>query len=178
MNQTKSNDATTHRKIVLAGLFAAMIALTTAYLFHIPIGANGGYIHLGDAFIYLAACLLPAPYACAAAAIGGGLADFMSGAAIWVLPTMIIKPLTALCLRQSNHIVTKRNVLGLVAAGVVCVVGYYFAQVILVGSWVAPLASVFGNIIQSVGSGLLFVVMGAALDKAGVVKRLTHVTQV
>ena len=35
--------------ITVTGLFAAMIALMTAYIFHIPYGANGGYIHFGDA---------------------------------------------------------------------------------------------------------------------------------
>ncbi|MFQ7856746.1 MAG: hypothetical protein ACLRIS_18100 [Flavonifractor plautii] len=48
------------RLLCLAALFAGAIAVTTAYLLHIPI-PTGGYIHLGDALIYLAACLLPAP---------------------------------------------------------------------------------------------------------------------
>ena len=45
--------------MVYAGLFAAMTALFTATL-HIPVG--NGYIHCGDAVIYLAAALLPMPY--------------------------------------------------------------------------------------------------------------------
>ena len=58
------------RLLCLAALFAGAIAVTTAYLLHIPI-PTGGYIHLGDALIYLAACLLPAPYAVGAAMVGG-----------------------------------------------------------------------------------------------------------
>ena len=65
-------------KIVTAGLFAAMITIMTAYICHIPYGANGGYIHFGDTLIYLAAVLLPRPYALAAAAIGGGMADMLT----------------------------------------------------------------------------------------------------
>ena len=38
-------------KMAAAGLFAAMIAIMTAYICHIPYGANGGYIHFGDAQI-------------------------------------------------------------------------------------------------------------------------------
>ena len=80
---TSPNSAALSRRsyklLTASAMFAAMITLTTAYLFHIPVGVNGGYIHFGDAFIYLAAGLLPMPYACAAAAIGGGLADFVSG---------------------------------------------------------------------------------------------------
>ena len=69
------------KNIVLAGLMAAMICLATTFL-HINVGTSG-YIHLGDTIIYMAAVLLPTPYAVAAASIGGVLADIFSGAAVW-----------------------------------------------------------------------------------------------
>lgn len=138
------------RNMVLSAMFAAIIMLTTAYLFHIPIGANGGYIHLGDAFIYLAACFMPMPYACAAACIGGGLADLMSGAAMWMIPTMIIKPLMALWFTSKKEkLVNARNILALFGSWAVCVGGYYIAEGLLFGNWVAPLAGVWGNTVQS-----------------------------
>ena len=84
------------KNLTLSAMFAAVIMLMILYLFHIPVGSSGGYVHFGDAFIYLAACFLPMPYACGAAAIGAGLADVLSGSAIWAIPTMMIKPLTAL----------------------------------------------------------------------------------
>ena len=149
-----------YKSLCAAAMFAAMIALTTAYLFHIPMGSNGGYVHFGDAFIYLGASLLPMPYACAAASIGGGLADFMSGVPIWIIPTMIIKPLTAIWF----------NIFALFLAGIVSEVGYYLAEVALSGSWLAPLASVWG--IQPAGSAVLFIIMGATLDRAGIKNRL------
>ena len=55
-------------QLVTTALFAAAITVMTAYMLHIPI-PTGGYIHLGDTLIYLAACLLPFPYAAAAATI-------------------------------------------------------------------------------------------------------------
>ena len=82
------------RLLCLAALFAGAIAVTTAYLLHIPI-PTGGYIHLGDALIHLAACLLPAPYAVGAAMVGAGLADLLT-APLWVVPTLLIKALVAL----------------------------------------------------------------------------------
>ena len=51
--------------VVMAALFAAMITVFTAYVLRIP--AGNGYIHLGDSFIFLAASLLPLPYAIVAA---------------------------------------------------------------------------------------------------------------
>lgn len=82
--------------LVLSALFAAMITVMTAFLFHIPIGVNGGYLHFGDALIYLAASMLPTPYACIAAAVGAGLADIVSGAPIWAPFTLVIKACIAL----------------------------------------------------------------------------------
>ena len=56
------------KNLTLSAMFAAVIMLMILYLFHIPVGSSGGYVHFGDAFIYLAACFLPMPYACGAAA--------------------------------------------------------------------------------------------------------------
>lgn len=153
--------------ICYTALLAAIIALTTAYFFHIPIGANGGYVHFGDAFIYLAASLLPMPYACVAAALGGGLADLMSGAAIWIIPTMIIKPLTAVWFtNKKTTFLNKHNAWALLLAGIVSNVGYYFAEVIFSGNWIAPLFTQWGGLVQSGGSAIIFVLVALALDKA------------
>ncbi|MEE1393973.1 MAG: TIGR04002 family protein [Negativibacillus sp.] len=160
------------RYLVLSAMFAAIIALTITYLFHIPTGVTG-YIHLGDAFIYLAGSFLPAPYACAAAALGGGLADIMSGSAIWAIPTMIIKPLTALWFtNKGDKMLNRRNIIAMFGAGVVSIVGYYVAEAIMYGNWVAALASMGPNLIQSAGSAVLFSVMALAVDRASLKQKL------
>ena len=69
----KASDRTLH--IVIAAMFAAMTAVLTAFVqIKTP---TGGYVHLGDAMIYLTASFLPMPYAVLAAALGGGLADLL-----------------------------------------------------------------------------------------------------
>ena len=85
----------TVKKITATAVMAALATLMTAYIFHIPVGVNGGYVHLGDTMIYLAAAFLPFPYACAAGAIGGGLADLLT-APVWAPATVIIKMLICL----------------------------------------------------------------------------------
>lgn len=72
--KVRVNQSVRIKYITLTGLMAAMIALMTAYICHIPTGTNGGYIHFGDSLIYIAATLLPTPYALAAAAIEIGRA--------------------------------------------------------------------------------------------------------
>ena len=163
------------RNLVMAALFAALIAVFTAWLFHIPIkiGANTAYLHFGDAFIFLAASLLPAPYACAAAAIGGGLADLLCGSAIWAPFTVVIKALIALCFSsRSDRLLTRRNLLAALPALVITVGGYYLAEAILYGTWVAPVLSIWGNVVQIVGSAVIYVLVALALQKAGVKKLL------
>lgn len=174
MNQQNSSALERHsyKQLTASAMFAAMIALTTAYLFHIPMGANGGYLHFGDAFIYLGASLLPMPYACAAASVGGGLADFISGAPIWILPTMLIKPLTAVWFTNKGKFLCRRNVFALFLAGMISNLGYYLAEVVLTGNWIAPLATQWGGLIQSGGSALVFVVIAIALDRANIKNRL------
>lgn len=164
------------KNLTLSAMFAAVIMLMILYLFHIPVGSNGGYIHFGDAFIYLVGCFLPMPYACAAAAIGGGLADIMSGSAIWAIPTMIIKPLTVIWFTsKEDKLFNKRNIVAVILAGVVSIVGYYLAQVILTGNWVASLLGIWGNIVQAIGSGVIFLIMAVAIDKVSLKKRLKEI---
>ena len=55
------------RLMCTTGIFIALVFVVTAYL-HIP--TNNGYVHVGDGLIYLAACLLPWPYAMAVGAGG------------------------------------------------------------------------------------------------------------
>jgi uncharacterized repeat protein (TIGR04002 family) len=161
------------RLLTSTAIFAAMITLMTAYICHIPDGINGGYIHFGDGLIYIAAALLPTPYALAAAAIGGGLADLLT-APMWAPATIIIKMLIALpftCKR--TNIVNVHNVVALFAAAAISGVGYYLANAFLMGGFEGGLIAYLlsGNLVQSGGSAIVFVVLGLVLDKIGFKKR-------
>ena len=116
------------KTLAIAALLAAIICIATTS-FHIPVGVNGGYVHVGDAFIYMAASILPLPYAMMAAAIGAGLADLLSGAAVWVIPTIIIKPILVLFFTSKNEkILCKRNVLAVLLASFTGVMLYCLAE--------------------------------------------------
>ena len=145
-----------------AGLFAAVIFVFTAYL-HIP--SHTGYTHVGDAFIFLAACFLPTPYAIGAGVIGASLADLLSGYAIWVPATAIIKGLTAICFSdRGERVLTRRNKWALVWADLLCIFGYYLYEALICGSFATPLLGVWGYIIQCLGSNLLFILVALAID--------------
>lgn len=166
----------THQRTLylsLTALFAATICLMTAYIFHIPTGINGGYIHLGDAFIYLAACILPTPYAMAAGAIGGGMADLLTAPA-WMPATLIIKMLiTVPFTAKKEQIITVRNILSLILGILLTILGYYIAEGIMFGTWSLAvfLPSAIGNLIQGSGSAVVFLFFAMALDKMNFKKR-------
>lgn len=163
------------RYLTLTGLMAAMITLMTAYICHIPVGANGGYIHFGDSLIYLAATLLPTPYALAAAAIGGGLADLLT-APMWAPATIIIKMLITIPFtNKSAKIITPRNVIATIIAYFISGLSYYLAEYLLFGTWSALLASMSGSLIQSGGSAVFFIIFGLALDRIHVKSKLMKV---
>ncbi len=154
-------------KLVFTGLFAAMICVTTAFILHIP--AANGYIHIGDSIIYIAACILPLPYGVAAAGIGGAMADLISGYPIYIIPTLVIKSLNALCfyvLGKHEKMLCFKTVTASDVSCIVTVVGYYAAAVILYGN---PAAQFFNtvpaNIIQGAASGALFCAAAFMLDK-------------
>ena len=144
-----------------AGIFTAIVFVFTAYL-HIP--SHTGYTHVGDAFIYLAASLLPLPYAMFVGAGGALLADCGS---------MIIKTATVLFFsRKSKNIICLRNILALIPAWALCIGGYYLYEALITGNFVAPTAGIPGYIMQSALSTVLYVIAGIAMDKLDIKTKL------
>lgn len=149
--------------LTVTALFAAAITTMTAYMLHIPI-PTGGYIHLGDALIYLAACLLPVPYAAGAAAIGAGLADLLT-APMWVLPTLVIKAVVVLFFTsKGERLLCRRNLAAIVLAGLFSPAAYALAGCAMAGTMAAFIPQFLGTLVQGIGSGALFIVITPALD--------------
>lgn len=160
--------------IALSGLLSAIIFIVT--LIHVPTG--NGYTHAGDGIIYLAACILPTPYAVASAAIGGALADGLSGAAIWIPATVVIKSLTAVCFSyKSEKIVNLRNILAVIPAFLLCFLGYGIYEAIFIlgelslATITVALTQAWSYVIQIMLSMLLYVAIGLFLDKSGFKKK-------
>lgn len=156
--------------ICIAGLFTAVVFVFTAY-FHIP--SHTGYTHVGDGFIYLAACMLPLPYAVFVGAGGALLADCLTGFAIWAPGSVIIKTAAVLFFsRKSEKIICARNFAALIPAAVLCIGGYYLYEALITGNFVAPLAGIPGYITQTVLSVAVYVAIGLAFDKFGMKSRV------
>ncbi|WP_300379972.1 TIGR04002 family protein [Clostridium sp.] len=161
------------KNIVLTSLFAALICISIGFLFRIQTGFNSGYIHLGDVIIYLAAAMLPTHYAILAVAIGGGIADALTGGILWIIPTIIIKSGMVLYFTsKSKTILCKRNIIGIILAGITGWIGYYIAGGIIAGNFISALAMLPLEGLQPLASGIVFLMIGRYFDKIGIKKKL------
>lgn len=176
--KNKHSEHTLH--IVIAAMFAAMVAVMTAFVqIKTP---TGGYVHLGDSMIYLAASFLPLPYAVAASAIGGGIADLLVYPETLVY-TVIIKAVNAVFFSaKGDKLLTRRNALMTIPSGAVTIIGYSLSKLIrmlLAGDSIQSaitnaLWKVPENSIQAVASALIFILIAAAFDKADIKKRMLN----
>ena len=160
-----------HTKLMcISGIFAALVFVITAYL-HIP--TYNGYVHCGDGLIFLAACILPMPYSIVVGALGALLADLLTGFAIWAPGSMLIKgALAALFSYKAKKILTTKNLIMLLPAALISVVGYYLYEALITGNFVSPLAGIPASIIQAVASSIVFVVSGVAMDKYNIKEKM------
>ena len=153
-------------------MFAALTCAVTL-LVHIPIPLANGYVHLGDTVIMLAASLLPTPYAAVSAALGGALADVLSGAAVWTPATLIIKAAVAACFTaKKDKTLCRHNLTACVAAVIITAAGYFAAEWIIYRSIPACIASIPWNVAQSVMSSVIYLLIAPAIDKTDVRSRL------
>ncbi len=137
--------------LAIDGLFIALTCLVTAFInIRLPILANGGLVHLGNVPLFIAAILFGKRTGLLAGAIGMGLFDVLSGWALWAPFTFIIVGLMGFTVGaiSEKHKTFRWNLLAITIACIIKIVGYYIAEGIIYGNWIAPAASIPGNLVQ------------------------------
>ena len=168
-NREKTN------KIILTGLMMAMIVVATIEI-PIPVPFGTGYIHYGDAMIFLSDLILGWKYGAIAAGVGSALADLLVGYAIWAPWTLVVKGLmgaiVGIFILKSIHKkgmellgVPVYQLIGMVLGGLVMVAGYYVAEGVIYGNFVAALLGIPWNIVQFSVGAVLATLLSAALYK-------------
>ena len=112
-------------KMIMIAILAALTFVLTRFT-AIPIPGTQGYVHLGDTVIYITAVIMGGGPAAIVGAIGGALSD-MTYAAIWILPTLIIKGIMGyVCgkLATAEKWVSFKNTFAMIIAGVIMSVIY------------------------------------------------------
>jgi len=166
-------------KIVMTSLMMCLIIITTMF-FKIPIPFANGYVHLGDAMIFLSVIIVGWKYGAIAAAVGSALGDILGGFAIWAPWTLVIKGLMAVILGSFIVAVGKKNanqmrfgisfiqLIGMILAGLWMMAGYYIAEGCIYGNWIAPMLGIPWNIGQFTVGTVIAVAITSALYKTPV----------
>jgi len=151
---------------VITALFIALVMVFTMFInIRLPISANGGLIHLGNVPLFVAAMNLGKRKAAIAGGVGMALFDLIGGWTTWAPFTFII---VAFMGWVSGRLLEKnrglpRYVLAVSLALLIKVVGYYLAEWILYGNFLAPLSSIPGNLVQVISGGIIAYPVAIAL---------------
>lgn len=169
------------KKIETISITALFIALVFIGTFSFKIPAPFGYMHLGDCMIFIAVLMLGGKKGAIAGAIGAGLADILSGYAIWFLPTLICKSLMAFFM---GYIIAKKlfgmngralYFTGAVAGGILQCIGYTITRAIFYG--LAPAISSIPLLIVQTGLGIIFAfVISEALQRTALRRVFLYTT--
>lgn len=163
----------THTKtfdLVLTAILSAFVLIATMINIKLPIG-QGGLIHLGTAMLFIVAILFGPKKGALAGAIGMGLFDIFGGWAIWAPTTIVARALQGYMVgkiawskgHRGNNV--NLNIWAAVTSTPVMLAVYYIGQGIMYKNWVAPLASIPGDLIQSVVGLLIAIPLCLALKK-------------
>ena len=145
------------KAMILTALLMALIMVLT-FATKIPVPTTQGYVHLGDAMIFMAVIILGRKYGTMAAAFGSALADIVGGYAIYAPVSFLVKGAMAFLLatflawaleKGRTHSMILAG-MGMLLAGLVMVAGYYVAESLLYGNFLVPLAEIPMNVLQFV----------------------------
>lgn len=155
------------KKICMTGLFMALICVSTLF-FKVPI--PGGYAHLGNGFIFLAAALLGNTGGMIASGVGSALADLLGGWYMWILPTLIIKCIMGLVVAfiapKKFTIMSPRTLIAIITGMVEMVAGYFLAGIFLMDTVAASATQIPGLVAEDIVGIVIFYLIGFAMEKS------------
>jgi len=142
------------RKLTVTALLTAFTTVATL-LIQIP-SPTKGYLNLGDCLVNISAWILGPINGAAAAGIGSAMADMISGYAVYVPFTLVIKALMAVISyylykalsRKANTILARITAASV--AEVVMILGYAVCAAILHGSIASAFISIPSNLVQGI----------------------------
>lgn len=164
--------------LIFTAMLAALVFVSTSLLnIKLPIG-QGGLIHLGTAMLFIAALLFGPKKGALAGAIGMGIFDLVGGWLIWAPITIVARFLQGFIVGKiawSNGFKgdsVKLNIIAAVASMPVMIAVYYVGQAIMFKNWVAPLASLPGDIAQNLIGLLIAIPAVTVLKKVSFFKNM------
>ncbi len=158
-------------EITRTAVIAALVFVATQF---IKVPLPFGYANMGDCFVILSGWVIGGGYGCVAAVAGSILADVISGYAIYVPASLIIKAIMSFVAYKGFQFAIKfsgkkrRMVLIIIAmiAELIMVTGYFLYEIILYeigGAMVSLMGNILQGLVAVVTSNIIF--SKKAIDK-------------
>ncbi|AZV59862.1 MULTISPECIES: ECF transporter S component [Bacillaceae] len=170
--QSYSRSSQKTMDLIITAMLIALVFLSTFFLnIKLPIAANGGLVHLGTAMLFIASILFGPKKAALAGAIGMGLFDIVGGWTLWAPITIVARGLQGYIVgkiawsKGRNGTSIAFNVIATIVSIPFMIAVYYIGEGILYGNWIAPLASIPGDLVQNILGIIVAVPVCVALKK-------------
>lgn len=158
--------------LVVTAILIALVFIATFINIKLPIMAKGGLVHLGTAMLFTIAILFGPKKGAIAGAFGMGLFDIFGGWVIWAPITIVARFFQGFIVGKIAYMSGKKgtsmvmNIVAAVASVPVMLAIYYIGEVILYSNWIAPLASIPGDLLQNALGLAIAIPLCAVLKKA------------
>lgn len=172
MQKSSSYSSAKTYKLIITSMLIALVFVATMLLnIKLPISANGGLIHLGAAMLFIASILFGPKKGAIAGAFGMGLFDLVAGWTLWAPITFLTRGLQGYLIgkiawskgRNGNNLAF--NLLAIIVSTPPMLAGYYIGEAIIFKSWIIPLASIPGDLVQTIIGILVAIPACIALKK-------------
>ena len=145
------------RTLAVIAVMIAVVTVATGFLPRVPVPGTGGYVHLGDIFVFFSAFAFGPVIGAIAGGVGCGLADILGGWAVWAPLTLIAHGVQGFV---AGYFGKGKKLTGLIIAwalGAVCLVGLYFLGELLpvYGGFAGAVTEIGPNILQALAGGII-----------------------
>ena len=132
--------------VALTGVFTALVFVMTMFVQVQIIPAQGGLVHLGNVPLFFAAAFFGKKVGALCGGLGMALSDLVTPWQIYAPISLIVVGLMGLVFGM---------IVNTAAALAIKLAGYYIGEIFITGSFLVPLQSVPGNVIQIVTGAVI-----------------------
>jgi uncharacterized membrane protein len=144
-------------QVIYASMFSAIIFVFTYIGVQVPaFGAFGGLTHMGTLVMFIISIKYGKYYGALSGAVGMTLFDLLSPWTAWAPGTFVVRIIAGYVFglvaesKEGQGMSMTKNWLSLGLGGLVIVIGYFIFEALFLGSGLAALRSIPGNILQLV----------------------------
>lgn len=144
-------------QVIYASMFSAIIFVFTYIGVQVPaFGAFGGLTHMGTLVMFIISIKYGKYYGALSGAVGMTLFDLLSPWAAWAPGTFVVRIIAGYVFgrvaesKEGQGMSMTKNWLSLGLGGLVIVIGYLLFEALFLGSGLAALRSIPGNVLQLV----------------------------